>query len=115
MKKTQSELLSSTLTVVTALLKPVYPQLQEEDIPAAFALLFDDKAKIAARQNEPRNLLTRQEAANRLKVSLPTVNRLLNKGLLTRFKASSRLVRVTEESVNRLIASANVEKEAVNE
>ncbi len=52
---------------------------------------------------EPVNLLDRTEAAMRLRVSERTIRRYGSLGLLDEVKIGARLVKVTEQSVERLI------------
>ena len=57
--------------------------------------------------------LTRREAAEMLHCSVSTIARLLKDGMLDSFATSKRMVRVTAESVSRLIESSrNYRKEA---
>ena len=49
-------------------------------------------------------LVTRKEAAERLRVSTKTIYRLQRKGLLTALMISSRCIRYRSDEVERLIA-----------
>lgn len=50
--------------------------------------------------------LRRKEAANLLGVSLPTINRLLNRGVLRRIHVSRGAVRISHESVQHLLQNS---------
>jgi len=51
----------------------------------------------------PKKPLTRKEAADALGVSIQSVDRYLNAGLLTRVKYSARAIRISADSVYRLM------------
>ena len=119
------------INAAATLLQQDYPSIQGSDIKAALAQYYGNKGQSAQKKNEPSRLLTLKEAASRLSVSLPTLHRLLRRGLLNRFKTSGKLVRIPEASVDKLIeawtvanpasigennvANCNISEEAQNE
>ncbi len=93
---------------IATLLRPMYPELTGDDVDSAIKAYTAGKGKESRQQ--PQNLLTRQEAAERLRVSLPTINRMLNDGRLKRSSlGSSRLVRISEASIEALITNGSME------
>ena len=58
------------------------------------------------------DLLSRDEAAERLKISLRTVRRYGKAGLLEERRVGPRLIRVTAESVERLLSGEGSAAEA---
>ena len=58
------------------------------------------------------DLLSRDEAAERLKISLRTVRRYGKAGLLEERRVGPRLIRVTAESVERLLSGEGSATEA---
>ena len=55
------------------------------------------------KDSRPKKPLTRKEAADALGVSIQSVDRYLNAGLLTRVKYSARAIRISADSVYRLM------------
>ena len=89
------------LNAATPMLSQLYPGITGDQIRDALDAYFAHADACPA----ATGLLTRREAAEWLHVSMPTVARLLKSGRLERFATSKRLVRVTEESVAKLIES----------
>ena len=108
--KTKQEVLPSTLDAITALLKPINPNVTSETILNAIrnGHCKDDSSPVTETVGRG---LTIAEAAKALSVSKPTINRLLNAGKLTRVRVSRRLVRVTGESINRFLAENKTNQE----
>ena len=55
------------------------------------------------KDTRPKKPLTRKEAADALGVSIQSVDRYLTAGLLTRVKYSARAIRISADSVYRLM------------
>lgn len=83
------------LDSVLALLKPYCPNLSVQQA---------EENSLSPAMRGPR-LLTRQEAADMLSVSLNTINRYLNTGKLRRVILSNHAVRVDYKSVEELLAN----------
>lgn len=111
MKKQNHNLEPTTLSGIATLLQPMYPELTGDDVHSALKAYAAGKktGKDKGSRQQSDTLLTRKEAAERLKVSLPTVNRMLNDGRLTRYRLSSRIVRVSEASIEALITTGSME------
>ena len=55
------------------------------------------------KDSRPKKPLTRKEAADALGVSIQSVDRYLNAGLLTRVKYSARAIRISADSVYNMM------------
>jgi excisionase family DNA binding protein len=60
-------------------------------------------ASVHAQAVRPERLLLKQEARRRLRVSLPTLDRMIARGDLEVIKLSSRTVRISESAITALI------------
>lgn len=96
------------LAAAVGMLQPFYPDLNPKGL-----IEFLEKPQLV---NRPANTaaasMTRREAAAALGVSLNTLNRYMNMGVLRRVKISSRLVRLDAQSVRELLANGIPEVEA---
>lgn len=91
----------STLTAVTTLLSSSFPEITSETLLDALVSYGKERKNM-----ETHRPLTRKEASEMLKVSLPTINRLLNEGKLKRVKLSDSrngAVRIEYSSIERLL------------
>ncbi len=98
--KINSKISTDILGAVSKILEPYIPELTAT--PLVKALKTFEHTQEA--HTQPAVPLTRKEAAALLKVSLPTIHRFIRAGLLTRVKIGQRLVRITPESVENLLA-----------
>ena len=89
------------LAAATGMLQPFIPELTPQGLLAA--LKSHDAGQPAAAI--PEKPLSRKEAAALLAVSLNTVNRYMNTGLLRRIKIGPRVVRIDPASVRELLNS----------
>ena len=89
----------AVLTAATSLLQPYAPELSPQALVSA--LKNHETGKFAPVIAEKP--LTRQEAAALLSVSLNSINRYMNLGILRRIQISPRLVRIDPESVKDLL------------
>ncbi|WP_294508145.1 helix-turn-helix domain-containing protein [uncultured Victivallis sp.] len=96
------------LAAATGMLQPFIPELTPQGLLAA--LKSHDAGQPAASIAEKP--LTRKEAAALLSVSLNSVNRYMNTGLLRRVKIGPRVVRIDPASVRELLDNGTAEKEA---
>lgn len=101
MTKNQMEM--AIMNGVTEILKPLFPKITTQDLIEALKKQLDQKNEIKTPSAIPEKPLTRQEAAALLAVSLNTVNRYMNTGLLRRIKIGPRVVRIDPTSVRKLI------------
>ena len=83
---------------VAAMLAPYCPGMTAEQLVSAIS--FEPEKK------EVETLLTRKEAAEALKVSIPTVDRCLRDGILPKRRIRGA-VRIPSSAVARLIANEN--------
>ena len=96
---------SEILNATTALLSPYIPDLSATMLMKALETYNEDKEAVATKQNSrPEKPYTRQEAADLLGVSLPTIDRYMVNGTLKRIRYSAHSVRITPESVHNLMA-----------
>lgn len=95
----------AVLAAATGMLQPFIPELSPQGLVAALKNHeTGNPATVIAEKP-----LTRQEAATLLSVSLNSVNRYMNIGILRRVKISPRLVRIDPQSVRDLLACGSVE------
>lgn len=94
--KINQKINSGTIQAAVGLLSPFVPELS----PQALIQALKSYETGAAPIEKP---LTRREAAELLRVSLPTLNRLLNAGKLRRIRISSACVKVDPASVKALL------------
>ena len=59
-------------------------------------------------------LLTRDEVAQRIRMSSRTVRRLAEAGFLEEVRTGERAVRVTEQSVQKYLAGRRIDRQAVS-
>ena len=101
---------SMTLTAAASVLATADPAITPAVLREALKAYKPEGATI---EQPKQRLLTRREAADRLSVSLQSVNRYLRDGILRRVKVGPRLVRIDPASVDELIQMQTAtEKEA---
>jgi len=108
--KIQDRISKEVITAATSLLAPYVPEI------TATSLISAIKGHQAAQTAAPvfEKPLTRQEAAELLKVSLMTISRYLRSGKLKRIQLSGRTVRIDAASFRKLIGSdTGTEAEAI--
>ena len=84
------------LDVITTMLSVPNPGLTKEDVQKLFEGSLDTK-----RSEEDTSVFTRHEVAERLKVSLSTIDRWLAEGTLKKVQIGGS-VRITETEIKRL-------------
>lgn len=101
LKKITPEVIQAT----TAMLSPYIPEIS----PTALikALADYQTSGIADTAKSFERPLTREETGEILGLSMPTINRLLNRGILRRIKISRKAVRVDPGSVRELLENGN--------
>ena len=92
------------LAAATGMLQPFVPELTPQRLLAALKTQDEGLPAIPAAAI-PEKPLNRKEAAALLAVSLNTVNRYMNTGLLRRIKIGPRVVRIDPASVRELLNS----------
>ena len=92
------------LNAVVTMLSPYVPDLSATVLLKALESYNEDKeADAPKRPLRPEKPYTRQEAADLLGVSLPTIDRYMADETLKRIRYSTHSVRITPESVHRLM------------
>lgn len=100
---TKNKMEMAIMNGVTEILKLLFPKITVQDLIDALKKQLDQKNEIKIQSAIPEKPLTRQEAAALLAVSLNSVNRYMNTGLLRRIKIGPRVVRIDPASVRKLI------------
>lgn len=91
----------AVLAAATAMLQPYIPELSPESLVAALKNHNPGRPSTVIAEKP----LTRQEAAALLSVSLNSVTRYMNAGLLKRIHIGERTVRIDPQSVRDLLES----------
>lgn len=97
----------AVIQAATAMLSPYVPEISPQSLIAALQDYRTDAIQNPADKIEKP--LTRLQAADILGVSLPTINRLLNRGTLRRIKITRGAVRVDPETVHNLVNGSTAE------
>ena len=96
--KISNKIPTSVIQAAAAMFSPYIPEINPQNLIQALRDFSSGKEN----ENIERPL-TRKEAAEILSISLPTVNRLLNSGILRRIRISRKFVRIDPASVKNLI------------
>jgi len=95
---------TETLNAATAVLSPYVLGLSAAELLKAIESYNEDGEASASKQNSrPQKPYTRKEAAEMLSVSVPTIDRYMADGRLTRVRYSARAIRISAESVHKLM------------
>lgn len=100
---TPSQIPSEILNAATAVLSPYIPGLSATVLIKALETYNENKEPTVQKSSRPEKPYTRQEAAELLGVALPTIDRYMAKGTLKRIRYSPHSVRITPESVHKLM------------
>lgn len=95
--KIDSKIPTSVIQAAAAMFSPYIPEINPQNLIQALRDFSSGKG------GDIEKPLTRKEAAEILSISLPTVNRLLNRGILRRIRVSRQCVRIDPASVKNLI------------
>ena len=102
--RTTTKMTSEILNAATAVLSPYVPGLSAAELLKAIESYNEDGEASASKQNSrPQKPYTRKEAAEMLSVSVPTIDRYMADGRLTRVRYSARAIRISAESVHKLM------------
>ena len=103
--RTTTNIPTETLNAATAVLSPYVLGLSAAELLKALESYNEEGEVSASKQNSrPQKPYTRKEAAEMLGVSIPTIDRYLADGRLTRVRYSARAIRISAESVHKLMA-----------
>lgn len=91
---------TTTLTAAASVLATADPAITPAVLREALKAYKPEGATI---EQPKHRLLTRREAADRLSVSLQSINRYLRDGILRRVKVGPRLVRIDPASIEGLL------------
>ena len=94
----QSKITPAVIQAATAMLSPYAPELSPSGLVAALKAYNVKDTKKS--EEKP---FTRKEVAELLGLSVQTVNRMLNRGVLKRIHVSQRAVRISPQSVRELL------------
>jgi len=95
----------AVLAAATGMLQTFVPELSPQSLVAALKDYNAGKS-VPVMVEKP---LTRREAASLLSVSINSINRYLNIGLLRRIKIGPRIIRIDPKSIMALMASGEAE------
>ncbi len=103
--KIRSSISTETLNAATAVLSPYVLGLSAAELLKALESFNEEGEASASKQNSrPQKPYTRKEAAEMLGVSIPSIDRYMANGRLTRVRYSARAIRISAESVHKLMA-----------
>ena len=103
--KINKSLSPETLNAATAVLSPYVLGLSAAELLKALESYNEEGEASASKQNSrPQKPYTRKEAAEMLGVSIPSINRYMADGRLTRVRYSARAIRISADSVHKLMA-----------
>ena len=95
---------TETLNAATAVLSPFVLGLSAAELLKALESYNEESEGSTFKQNSrPQKPYTRKEAAEVLGVSVPTIDRYMADGRLTRVRYSARAVRISAESIHKLM------------
>ncbi len=92
------------LNAATAVLSPYFQELSPEVLLKALETYNEAKEEVLANQPQrPEKPFKREEVAEMLGLSIPTIDRYMAQGKLKRIRYSSHEVRITPNSVYKLM------------
>ena len=92
------------LNAATAVLSPYFQELTPEVLLKALETYNEEKTVVAPKQPQrPEKPFKREEVAELLDLSIPTIDRYMASGKLQRIHYSSHEVRIPPESVYKLM------------
>ena len=102
--RTSTNIPSETLNATTAVLSPYVLGLSAAELLKALESYNEEGEASASKQNSrPQKPYTLKEAAEMLGVSIPSINRYMASGRLTRVRYSARAIRSSADSVHKLM------------
>jgi len=94
------EIIAGTVTMLSTYI----PGLTPDSLQAALGNINNTNAS-SDKDARPQKPYTRKEAAEMLGVSVPSIDRYMADGRLTRVRYSARAIRISAESVHKLMAN----------
>ena len=104
MNTSKTEIPSGIILATVGLLLPYIPNISSDNLKKALETIDNPNMTPAERASRPQKPYTRKGAAEMLGVSVPTIDRYLASGHLTRVRYSARAIRISAESVHKLMA-----------
>ncbi len=102
MQASKIEIPSRIIQATVGLLLPYIPNVSSDNLKKALETINNPNT-VAEKDPRPQKPYTRKGAAEMLGVSLPTIDRYLASGHLTRVRYSARAIRISAESVHKLM------------
>lgn len=103
MQASQKEIPSEIMLATVGLLLPYIPNITSSSLKDALETINAPSAE-TEKNLRPQKPYTRREAAEILGVSIPSIDRYMADGRLTRVRYSARAIRISAESVHKLMA-----------
>lgn len=100
--KTKTDIPSGIILAAVGLLLPYIPNITFSNLQAALETINNTNAE-PEKDSHPQKPYTRKGAAEMLGVSVPTIDRYMADGRLTRVRYSARAIRISAESVHKLM------------
>ena len=104
MNASQTEIPSGIMLAIVGLLLPYIPNISTDNLKKALETINNPNT-VTEEPPRPKKPYTRKDAAEMLGVSIPTIDRYLASGHLTRVRYSARAIRISADSVHKLMAS----------
>jgi len=97
------EIPSGIILAAVGLLLPYIPNISSDNLKKALETI-DNPNTATEKDPRPQKPYTRKEAAEMLGVSIPSIDRYMADGRLTRVRYSARAIRISADSVHKLMA-----------
>ena len=102
MNTSNKDIPSGIILATVGLLLPYIPNISSDNLKKALETINNPNTA-DKKDPRPQKPYTRKGAAEMLGVSLPTIDRYMASGLLTRVRYSARAVRISADSVHKLM------------
>ena len=102
MNNSNKDIPSGIILATVGLLLPYIPNVNTENLQRALETINNPNAAVE-KDPRPQKPYTRKGAAEMLGVSIPTIDRYLASGHLTRVRYSARAIRISADSVHKLM------------
>ena len=102
MQASKIDIPSGIIQATVGLLLPYIPTISSDNLKKALETINNPNTA-TEKAPRPQKPYTRKGAAEMLGISLPTIDRYMASGLLTRVRYSARAVRISADSVHKLM------------
>lgn len=103
MNTSKTDIPSGIILATVGLMLPYIPGITSENLKKALETINNPNTA-DEKDSRPQKPYTRKEAAEMLGVSIPSIDRYMASGLLTRVRYSARAIRISADSVHKLMA-----------